>query len=740
MKTDTDLSSQVQTSQWVRRWLLLAGLIIIVLSLYGIATDSSAFTAARLPATIGAALGGGLVGSLIMGAGNSTNSSTKNTTPNGAEQEQRIQDEALRLRATRERARAIYEMATTLSGTLDHRRVLEAAQNIGTLSLREDLGTDVYLVSAVLLFHGEDNKLRVVTSRGLTPTDQNVRVSGQRGVLGLALQQAQPVFGGEALHDPELRYYAAFQAARSVLSIPLGAGLDLYGVMVFGCDRPNAFSDDHVELMTAIGTQSTLSLQNAVLYQNLLNEKEKIVEVEEDARKKLARDLHDGPTQSVAAIAMRANYIRRLIERQPQQAIEELWKVEDLARRTTKEIRHMLFTLRPLVLENQGLIAALRQLAEKMQDTYNRTVELQASSTVETYLDTNAQGVLFYIIDEAVNNAYKHAQSEHIWVRLYQQDNLAVTEIEDDGVGFDVSGTDESYDQSGSLGMINMRERAGLIEGQLRVSSKKGKGTKVSVLVPIDTSGVDSGSIAPVPQLQLQSQREARLADAKRPAQPITRPHEPGRPKTQPKRPTQPIKPKPLPQHVSQPAQQAPPQTPPAKQQPARITKLTEGPFTTSAIPPRPRTPTQVPWTSPYKTERETPPTAPSDQTTGASPAVPEDKQLTTGPFSTPVPVPGTGPLTPQTKKPGTGPLSTQPQKPGTGPLEPATKKPTTGPLPAQTPKPKTGPLPRTLRKRIETGELKLPADQSKSKSEELPVKQGDKNTSSTTPPKEKSE
>ncbi len=418
--------------------------------------------------------------------------------------------EARRLRAARERARAIYEMANTLSATLDYRHVLDAAQDMGTLGMHE-MGTAGRLISAVLLFQGEDNKLRVVTSRRLTRTDEQVSVPGTRGVLGLALKQAEPVFGGDAVRDPELRYFVAFQDAKSVLAIPLRAGFDNYGVLVFGSDQPNAFSDEHVELLSAIGTQATIALQNAVLYQNLLNEKERIVDVEEDARKKLSRDLHDGPTQSVAAIAMRVNYIRRLIERQPQQALEELWKVEELARRTTKEIRHMLFTLRPLVLETQGLVAALGQLVEKMRDTHNTEVTLQGQHNIEDVIDTHAQGVLFYIIEEAVNNARKHAKAEHIWVRLYKQATFVVVEIEDDGVGFDVGAVDANYDQRGSLGMVNMRERAELVEGTLRIQSAPGRGTKITILLPIQGGGksgseTEDGS---APPLHLQSQRTA---------------------------------------------------------------------------------------------------------------------------------------------------------------------------------------------------------------------------------------
>src|SRR6185295_9644343 len=122
------------------------------------------------------------------------------------------------------------------------------------------------------------------------------------------------------------------------------------------------------------------------------------------------------------AIAMRVNYIRRLIERQPQTAGEELAKVEELARRTTKEIRHMLFTLRPLVLETQGLGAALRQFADKMKDTHNLEVLLQLQEGAPEQIESHAQGVLFYIIEEAVNNARKHAKAPHIYVRIYRHE------------------------------------------------------------------------------------------------------------------------------------------------------------------------------------------------------------------------------------------------------------------------------------------------------------------------------
>jgi len=217
-----------------------------------------------------------------------------------------------------------------------------------------------------------------------------------------------------------------------------------------------------------------------------------MVEVQEETRKKLARDLHDGPTQSVAAIAMRINLIRRMMAKNPKEALDELQKIEDLALRTTKEIRHMLFTLRPLILESQGLNAALEAMAEKMRETFTQNVVINVDESVLENMEMGKQGVIFYIIEEAVNNARKHASAAHIWVRLRPfETEIALLEIEDDGVGFDVADVHKSYDKRGSLGMVNLRERTELVTGLLNIDSAPGKGTRIQVYIPLSEEAAD---------------------------------------------------------------------------------------------------------------------------------------------------------------------------------------------------------------------------------------------------------
>jgi signal transduction histidine kinase len=386
---------------------------------------------------------------------------------------------------TRDSARAVYEMATALGETLDYQRVMQVALDLGFLGLKDMPSiSQSSLVGMVMLFHNDE--LRVVSSRGLTRQDAFVKLRGNSGILGMALSRAEPMLTEDVKQDPELSYFVGLQPARSALIIPLRATYQSFGVLVFASSYQDAFDREHIEMLAAIATQATMALQNAMLYENLKREKERLVEVEEEARKKLARDLHDGPTQTISAVVMRVGIVmRNLTENKGtrQQSVDELTKIEDLARRATKEMRHMLFTLRPLVLESQGLTAALNQLSSKMKEMHGTNVIVETQPDAEALLAEQQQGMLFYIMEEAANNARKYSQAPKITLRLFKENQYAVAEVEDNGVGFDVNAVLSRYDERGSLGMINMKERAQAIGGQLSIDSRIGYGTRITVVL-----------------------------------------------------------------------------------------------------------------------------------------------------------------------------------------------------------------------------------------------------------------
>lgn len=378
------------------------------------------------------------------------------------------------------RLRSLLRMTATLNATLNYERVLEMTLDMANSALTD--AQDTQLISALMMFNHED--LYIAAARGLPHADMRVTFPGERGILGESLSTVQTRISNTPSGDSELKRLTALHNCKLVVCIPLVVGLEIYGVLLFAHPKDGFFTQDRIELLEAISHQAMIALQNARLYQDLEQEKERIGEIQEEARKKLARDLHDGPTQSIGAIAMRVNFARRLLTRDPEQAAGELFQIEELARRTTKEIRQMLFTLRPLILESEGLIPALNQLSEKMRENHNQNVIIEADENVLEDMEVGKLGVIFFIVEEAVNNARKHARAKHIWVRLTRNGDLIHLEIEDDGVGFDVSSIQSNYEQRDSLGMVNLHERAEIVNGILKIDSSPGGGTRILVTVP----------------------------------------------------------------------------------------------------------------------------------------------------------------------------------------------------------------------------------------------------------------
>ena len=457
---------------------LLVAIIIVLgcgVAGYGIAPPGTLWTdlfpyGARSLVLLLAALISGLVGDRV-----------KETVASTRRKAERA--ELHKLRTAHEHSRIIFELASMLSATLNYNKVLEATLEVAETGMRELDQARITHVSLVLLF-GKTN-LRIIASRHLPQRDQRATFQGKGGALARVLATAEPVVINDPAADPELSQLVVMHHSRQAVVVPLRAGFENFGALIVGSPQPNTYTENHLDLLTAICNQAIIALQNAQLYQSLMNEKERIVTIEEDARKKLSRDLHDGPTQVIAAIAMRLNYIQMLLDKDPGQVSKEVAQLEELARRTTREIRHMLFTLRPLILESQGLRAALEQYITKLADTDTTPIFLEAAPGIDRELDRNAQGVAFYIIEEAIGNARKHAKAENIWVRLHVQDGVFLAEVEDNGAGFDVDAVQVRYDERGSLGMVNMYERAELISGQLTIASAPGKGTRIRLAVPL---------------------------------------------------------------------------------------------------------------------------------------------------------------------------------------------------------------------------------------------------------------
>lgn len=382
----------------------------------------------------------------------------------------------------RDSQHAIADLSTRISATLLYDKVIDAALDIGRVFIRDQSR----LVSVVLLFRAGTDMLYIANSRGLNRLDENREIPGKRGAVARSLIDCQPIIDHNVKQDPELSDWVSLTGIQSVLSIPMRIGFDNYGVLLFGSELNDAFNNDRLDTLMALSTQVTMALQNAVLYANQIEDKERIIEIEENARKALVRDLHDIPTQTISAITMRIRVALRFLEKTNYGETKfELENVEQMAQKATEEIRHVLFKLRPLALESQGLSAALSQLADKTIKTYNQNVVLRLAPDIEAYLDQQKQGTLFYLIEEAVSNARKYAQAETITIRIGRKNGMLIARIEDNGVGFETKAVNSNYSERGSFGMVNMRERAEILGGSITLESVPNQGTVITVFIPI---------------------------------------------------------------------------------------------------------------------------------------------------------------------------------------------------------------------------------------------------------------
>lgn len=314
------------------------------------------------------------------------------------------------------------------------------------------------------------------------------RMGRNQGIAGWVLNSQQALIVDDTVRDE--RHAGSIPASvgyttESMICAPLIDRGQAFGVLQILNKRDGErFDDSDKELLLALAAQSAIAVRNSQLYQELREERDRLITVEEDVRKRLARDLHDGPTQLVAAVMMRLQFIYKLMERAPDQVDAELHEAEALAERAMRQLRTMLFELRPVILETKGLIAALEAYSSRLSETERFDVHLSVEGEVPR-LRRQAEAAIFAIVQEAIGNAKKHTEAKNMWIEVREAEDKLEVSVRDDGHGFEVDKTLQASEERGSLGMIHMRESAELLRGTLTLQSAVGQGTIVCLFVPL---------------------------------------------------------------------------------------------------------------------------------------------------------------------------------------------------------------------------------------------------------------
>ena len=206
----------------------------------------------------------------------------------------------------------------------------------------------------------------------------------------------------------------------------------------------------------------------------------KIIEAQEEERKKLSREIHDGPAQMLANVMMRSDLIDRIYrERSGEEALAEIRNLKVMVRNALYEVRRIIYDLRPMALDDLGLIPTLRKYLQTTED-YNTGVHLSFINIgEEKRLPSDMEVAFFRLVQESIQNALKHAKPQNIQVKLSIAAELVMVMVKDDGMGFD-----SSIQKEGSFGLMGMRERVELLEGELTIDSHPGVGTLVCIQVP----------------------------------------------------------------------------------------------------------------------------------------------------------------------------------------------------------------------------------------------------------------
>lgn len=385
---------------------------------------------------------------------------------------------------------ALNRISSATSGLWD----LDAILNIALDTVLEIINATT---GGVLLLHRQTQKLSYRVYRGLSAKYvEQMEMSLGEGVAGKVAETGEPIVLENISGDPRAAHpdLVNTEGLGGFISVPLKAKDRVLGVMNIASHVPGKFSADDMFLLNSIGCQLGTAIEQARLYQRLERGKERYqtllqhaLTAQEEERKRIARELHDETSQALTSLTLN---LQAAITKAETDDVEDadfigrLRKIQSLAVHTQNEISKLMKELRPTLLDELGLPAAISRYARDSLESLGTKVFTEFEG-VEERLPTEVEVTLFRIAQGTVGNILEHAEAKNVSIRLECNNSECVMEVKDDGKGFDVNKITKVDKGGRGAGLFTMKERARLIGGACNIRSQPGKGTKIAVKVPL---------------------------------------------------------------------------------------------------------------------------------------------------------------------------------------------------------------------------------------------------------------
>jgi len=216
----------------------------------------------------------------------------------------------------------------------------------------------------------------------------------------------------------------------------------------------------------------------------------RIIKAQENERRRIAREIHDGPAQAMSNVVLKAEICEKMAGIDIKRTIEELGVLKDIVRLCLKDVRRVIYDLRPMSIDDLGLKTTLQKYIESFRNEHSIDVEFKIKGNDERIKDSNISLAIFRVVQEALNNTYKHANATSVSIQLECAEKYILLRIKDDGKGFDVNSlSDIARNDDGGFGIIGMKERIELLEGVFTINSEMNVGTTIMVKLPYEVQG-----------------------------------------------------------------------------------------------------------------------------------------------------------------------------------------------------------------------------------------------------------